>query len=73
MHSSYSSLFILGENTIHDFISSSDKIEVLFIGATSTNQLNYDSKTGDLSFEGDTFVTLNTDSGFDITTDIIIL
>ena len=63
----------LGQDIIHDFVSSSDKIEVSFTGATSTNQFNYDSETGDLSFEGDTFVTLNTDSGFDVTTDIVIL
>ena len=49
-----------------------DKIQIgSGFGANSSDQFSYDSGNGELSFDGKHFATLNTDSGFNISEDIV--
>jgi Ca2+-binding RTX toxin-like protein len=63
-----------GIDTITDFShEEGDKIQIgSGFGANSIDLFSYDSGNGQLSFEGNHFVSLNTDSGFSISEDIIL-
>ncbi|MDB9381784.1 lectin-like protein, partial [Nodularia spumigena CS-584] len=63
-----------GIDTIKDFSHlEGDKIVIgSTFGATATSQFNYDDNIGALSFGSNQFATLNTNSGFIITQDLIL-
>jgi Ca2+-binding RTX toxin-like protein len=67
-----------GIDVIKDFSRvGGDKIQIqsASFGATATNLnlFTYNSATGALNFNGNQFATLNTNSGFQVTTDIIFI
>ena len=63
-----------GIDAIQDFDHLTDNIEIGYgFGATNTDLFSYDSGTGELSFNGTQFATLNTNSGFDVATDITLV
>ena len=63
-----------GIDEIQDFTHSIDNIRIgSGFGATNIDQFNYDSGTGELSFGTTHFATLNTNSSFDVATDIILV